>query len=167
MDIIIMITIVLLGIILVDKIIPVTVAAIYIEEGGRISRKEIKASAKFQVDIDYIRKLTWVLEYIWEKANDKPDRIIHYAEELKEKKTETYLMHNEEMEQLYEDLCNWGEKTKNIGKDQNQEDLQKQLGSYLFLAYEISDKICDEFTSLEVYYLEKETQYQNEVGVHI
>lgn len=71
--------------------------------------------------------------------------------------------HNEEMMQFYQELCDWGKKTKSIGKDQNQEDLQKQLESYLFSAYEISDTICDELTSLEVYYLEKETQYQNGV----
>lgn len=167
MDIIITIIIIFLGVksifFVIEKVIPVTIAAIYIEEGDQISRKEVNASAKIQVDRDYFRKLTWVLEHIWEKANDIPDRIIHYAEELEEKKMETYLKHNEEMMQFYQELCDWGKKTKNIGKDQSQEDLQKQLESYLFFAYEISDTICDELTSLESYYLEKETQYQNGV----
>lgn len=167
MDIIITITIILLGVqslfFVIEKVIPDTIAAIYIEEGDQILRKEVKASPKIQVDRDYFRKLSWVLEHIWEKANDIPDRIIHYAEELEEKKMELYLKHNEEMMQFYQELCDWGKKTKSIGKDQNQEDLQKQLESYLFSAYEISDTICDELSSLEVYYLEKETQYQNGV----
>lgn len=165
MNILILLSIVLLGVMGVIFVVdtPVTIAAIYIREGDQIARKEIKASTKFPVDNDHIRKLKWNLEYIWEKTNDKPDRIMHYEEELQEKKMETYLKHNEELKQFYQELCGWGEKTKNIGKDQSQEELQKQLESYLFSLYEISDAISDELTSLEVCYLEKETRYQNEV----
>lgn len=167
MDITILITIVLLGvmsiILIIEKNTPVTIAVIYIYEGDQITRKEIKASTNFLVDSDHIRKLKWNLEYIWEKTNSKPDRIMHYEEELQEKKMETYLKHNEEMKQFYQELCEWGKKTKNIGKDQSKEELQKQLESYLFFSYEISDTISDELTSLEACYLEKETRYQNEV----
>lgn len=170
MNILILISIVVLGVMgvifVVDKNTPVTIAAIYIREGDQITRKEIKASTKFPVDSDQIRNLKWNLEYIWEKTNDKPDRIMHYEEELQEKKMETYLKHNEEMKQFYQELYEWGEKTKSIGKDQSQEELQKQLDSYLFSSYEISDTIRDELTSLEGCYLEKETQYQNEVSAN-
>lgn len=97
---------------MIEKVIPDTIATIYIEEGDQILRKEVKASPKIQVDRDYFRKLSWVLEHIWEKANDIPDRIIHYAEELEEKKMELYLKHNEEMMQFYQELCDWGKRQK-------------------------------------------------------
>ena len=134
---------------------------IYFMENDHVVTKSVFVSEKISINDETIKNLTQNFIHIWKRVNEKLPEVTHYSDEMIKAKKKVYLKRNETLRQFYEQLHNWGIKTKEAKRDKKQlKKLMEQLEVSQYTIYKVFDEINDELVTVEAEYKEKEKIYR-------